>query len=365
MSYLLEKYKGRATRHKCPNCGRENCFTYYLDENGNMFDKIVGRCNHQNSCGYDYHPKQFFIDYPERKPTNQVYQYQYTNKRQTLLHQANGQNTTKTDTKKKTSTINHLPIDVKNHTFSLCSRFIEFLCSIFDRYTLESPTIKRLVQLYGIDATKDGKTIFLQIDKNFNVRTGKIIDYNATTGHRNKESGIDWLHSIMKRKNRLPENFELLQCLFGEHLLSYFPNKTIALVEAEKTAIIGAGAIPDYLWIAVGSKQLFSAKTASIGYQILQVLKGRNIIIFPDVDGFKQWSETANELNKQGFNCVVSDIVQRNANETETKIDIADLIIKQLKNNTKIIAPKTTLEIMIEKQPLLQYLIETFDLKAV
>ena len=31
---------------------------------------------------------------------------------------------------------------------------------------------------------------------------------------------INWVHSVMKYAGQLPEDWELTQCLFGEHLLS-------------------------------------------------------------------------------------------------------------------------------------------------
>lgn len=33
-NYTLQKYKGTATRHTCPNCGDRRSFTYYVDESG-------------------------------------------------------------------------------------------------------------------------------------------------------------------------------------------------------------------------------------------------------------------------------------------------------------------------------------------
>ena len=44
--------------------------------------------------------------------------------------------------------------------------------------------------------------------------------------------------ALMRRKGLLPEEWELSQCLFGEHLLSLYPDRTVALVESEKTAVI-------------------------------------------------------------------------------------------------------------------------------
>ena len=64
--YQLEKYRGRATRHVCPQCGRKHVFTRYIDtHNNNMYinDK-VGKCNRLDKCGYHYTPRMYFEDNP-------------------------------------------------------------------------------------------------------------------------------------------------------------------------------------------------------------------------------------------------------------------------------------------------------------
>ena len=64
-NYSLQKYKGTATRHTCPNCGDKRSFTCYVDESGMLLHPSVGRCNHESSCGYHYTPKEYFHDHPE------------------------------------------------------------------------------------------------------------------------------------------------------------------------------------------------------------------------------------------------------------------------------------------------------------
>ena len=44
----------------------------------------------------------------------------------------------------------------------------------------------------------------------------------------------------------------MTQCLFGEHLLQQHPNAIVVLVEAEKTAVIGAGFVPEFVWVTTG-----------------------------------------------------------------------------------------------------------------
>ena len=67
--YQLERYRGRSTRHVCPQCGRKNVFTRYIDtENNNIYiSDNVGKCNRLDKCGYHYTPHQYFTDNPWKR----------------------------------------------------------------------------------------------------------------------------------------------------------------------------------------------------------------------------------------------------------------------------------------------------------
>ena len=67
--YQLEKYRGRSTRHVCPQCGRKNVFTRYVDTyNNNIYvSDNVGKCNRLDKCGYHYTPHQYFTDNPWKR----------------------------------------------------------------------------------------------------------------------------------------------------------------------------------------------------------------------------------------------------------------------------------------------------------
>ena len=226
--YNLQKYKGTASRHTCPGCGRKRCFTLYIDENGVTLDETVGRCDHESSCGYHYTPKQYYQDHPGI--------------------------TTGKDWKQDTAT--RPPRPAKPASTKLCtlpesivlrsirhhldSDLVTFLQTILDPGTIDS-----LIEQYRIGVTRSRDTIFFQIDIKGQCRTGKIMKYNPDTGHRIKDETvpgrITWVHSMMKQSGQLPQDWELTQCLFGEHLLPQAPDKPVALVESEKTAIICAG----------------------------------------------------------------------------------------------------------------------------
>jgi hypothetical protein len=326
MKYQLEKYHGISSRHECPQCHDKHSFAYYVDDNNNIIDESVGRCNHESGCGYHYTPKQFFSDnlINEEPPhyhiiTNEVKAPDYIDKSFVL------------------------------NSFSFDNQLFRYLCGMF---SVED--IKRVGADYAIGATKSKCIIYWQVDFNHKIRTGKIIRYDEETGHRIKDgSGINWVHALMKKRDLLPDTFNLVQCLFGEWLLSKYPDKPVALVEAEKTALIGAMALPQYNWLATGGKSQMS-------FDKMKVLKGKKVTAFPDVDGFQEWKERTRTLNLQGLNISVSDILEREATpeQREKKIDIADLIIEQLK-------PKDKLSLFVEAHPAVSLLINKLDLEVV
>lgn len=65
--FHLQKYRP-GSKTVCPECGRKACFTRYIDEAGEIsFPDSVGMCDHINSCGYHYTPKEYFRDNPAVK----------------------------------------------------------------------------------------------------------------------------------------------------------------------------------------------------------------------------------------------------------------------------------------------------------
>ena len=62
--------------------------------------------------------------------------------------------------------------------------------------------VDKLFSLYRVGTSRrwGGATVFWQIDRNSNVRAGKIMGYDAVTGHRIKEpfNQVSWVHSVRK-----------------------------------------------------------------------------------------------------------------------------------------------------------------------
>ncbi len=181
---------------------------------------------------------------------------------------------------------------------------------------------------YHLGATENGSVIFWQIDGQERIRTGKIMQYNQATGKRikNAPGAIDWVHSQLKQDGTLPGDFNLAQCLFGEHLLKRHPDKVVTLVESEKSALIGAGVYPDYVWLASGGRSQLSNNK-------LRVLRGRTAIMFPDVDGYELWCKNAPVIEAMGCRVMVSDLLELKVTpaDREAQIDLADWLIRQLR----------------------------------
>lgn len=335
--YHLEKYHGVGSRHECPQCHDKHSFAYYVDDNGNIIDKTVGRCNHESGCGYHYTPKEWFEDHPSFHAgvSSSVRRCQLV---------------TLTPKEQQPDFISPSYVAASS---SFDSSLVYFLCGI-----LRPDTIKRVWGDYGVGATKNGAVIYWQIDTNFKVRTGKIMKYDPESGHRIKDgAGVNWVHSILKKRGILPDTFHLVQCLFGEHLLSWNPDKDVALVESEKTALIGASVFPQYVWLATGGKSQMNPDK-------MKVLKGKRVIAFPDVDGFNEWKDKAKELARHGIYLNVSDVLERNATpqERERKIDIADWILQQLEQSGVM---NPTLARLMEQHPAVGLLVDKLKLRVV
>ena len=235
--FILQPYKGPATRTECPNCHRPRCFSRYIDTEGKIeLPAFVGRCDHEHSCGYHYTPKQYFHDYPETKEMFKSKTFLPCHPQPPAM------------AKPKLEPY-FFPFDIVCKTMSHYdeNNFARFL---FKRFNREK--VIEIFREYCVGTAKYGRTVFWQLDGRNMVHDAKIMFYNPETGHRSKdpEHHVTWLHSLMHiDKERIH------QCFFGEHVIcQHLPSDKIAIVESEKTAIIGALEVPELVWIATGGK---------------------------------------------------------------------------------------------------------------
>ena len=302
--YILEPYKSLSDRYTCPNCQEKKKFTRYIDTQTNQqLGDHCGRCERSDSCGYHYAPSDYFKENPDRKPKDF--------EKWAIVPAPPKLQTSFIDKSVFEKTLNGYD---KNN-------FTKFLASTFG-----VEVAKNVIDKYKIGTTKNGSTIFYQVDLNGNVRSGKIISYNQIEG-ANTSTGKDckrdksimptWVHKALKL-----EDFNLAQCFFGEHLLTN-ESKTVAVVESEKSAVIASIFQPQFTWLSCGGKE-------GLGTSKIQVLKGKNVILFSDLNGFDKWTEKANEISLIAKSITVSPILEGIATDAEREkgLDIADYFLR-------------------------------------
>jgi len=370
--YILEKYEGSETRFICPSCqDKRKTFVRYIDtETGNYLPEDFGRCNRIEKCGYHKKPpletKCLFVPFDEIQeyipekcqgneaytpkayrlqvndklyylPKNQVFEllergcyvsewfltktetpvpfiqtdYKYFAEGEAVLI------TTTPKPKPEPKPVSFIPVQLFKASLKgyQGNNFVKFLVELFG-----AEITSQLISKYFIGSSKhwNGASVFWQIDIQGRVRTGKIMLYNPTTGRRVKEpfNYITWVHTALEQ----PE-FNLKQCLFGEHLLKD-KVKPVALVESEKTAIIASVYLPQFLWLAAGGKE-------NLKLEKLQVLQGRNVVLYPDLKAFELWNTKAKQLNHLA-KFTVSDLLERKASEADKQqgFDLADYLVR-------------------------------------
>ena len=353
--YSLDK---SSKKNSCPNC-KKKTFVFYEDtETGNYLPTDYGRCDREQNCNYHKGPPKDRRGYlvPFLALNN-------ISEKASKLVDVNGvismipnsqileQNKNSCFVSEwylKTSTINYLnnefkyfnrdavpflnevvttkppePIKPSYHSSELVDKLINqynnqkegdnlttFLLNNFTFYEVQNAI--QNYYLGGANYYWNNATMFLQIDDKEQIRGAKIMLYNQHTGKRVKEpyNHINWLHKAIKEPN-----FNLCQCLFGLHLINEDYQKGIAIVESEKTAVIMSVFLPEFIWLATGSKSNFKV-------ELLKPLKKRKCFAFPDKGEFNSWQTKATELNNQGFKIAVSNLLEKTS--FKNGFDLAD-----------------------------------------
>jgi hypothetical protein len=209
-----------------------------------------------------------------------------------------------------TPSFHSLEILDQMYKVSQIDNLTEFLKIHFSKDEVFKATQNYLIT--GTNHFWSNSTAFWQIDDKEKIHACKIMQYDRHTGKRIKKpyNHINWLHNAVKEPN-----FNLYQCLFGLHGVKEDYQKTIAIVESEKTAIIMSIFIPDYIWLATGSKQ-------NLKFDLLKPIKKRNIVLFPDKGEYINWLNKATTLNAIGFKIAVSELIEQT--NFENGFDLAD-----------------------------------------
>ena len=278
--YQLDK---SSKKFNCPKCGKKRFVQYIETETGNYAESQYGRCDRETSCGYSMYPNN-----------NSILNYEYIAPEPLIPSYIEKEILQKTLTK----------YEINPLTTYLYRHYDEDKVNVtIDKYQV------------GTSNQFNNSTVFWQMDYTGNIRSGKIMAYDTSTGKRRKNKDgkplLHWAHSILE----IPK-YNLKQCLFGLHLLNE-TTKQVAIVESEKTALIMSIEFPQYTWMSTGSLRGFK-------YEYLAPLKEKDIIAFPDKGGYVQWQKTAEILNEKGFEIEVSKLLENK--NYEDGWDLVDVI---------------------------------------
>ena len=220
---------------------------------------------------------------------------------------------------------------------------------------LTEAQMQRAARRYRLGRSRDGGVIFWQIDEQQRIRDGKIMYYHSDC-HRDKHHNPTWISALLKQHYGYPYDIAIDRCLFGLHLLATdytdfhreddshrnqcqsqnqcqsvksvakFVAKPVAVVEAEKTAVICSELYPQYLWLAAGGLSMLTVEK-------LLPLKGHKVILFPDTDPdgttFTRWRDIAVEASRHFLSPVyVSPLLEERATpeQKQQKIDLVDYL---------------------------------------
>lgn len=275
----------------CPQC-QHKTFVLYVDANGEPLNEGVGKCDRADNCAYHYTPRQYFADNgisDEQRPKKPAI--------------------------KKALHLTPSYIDPGLFKASLTNysdnSFVTYLTRVFG----DADSDKLKAQYFiGTSQHWSGASVFWQIDKGGKIHGGKIMLYDPLTGKRIKKpySLVTWVHSALGIAK-----YNLVQCLFGEHLLSKDKNSPVVIVESEKTAIVCSRLAPDAVWLACGGCNNLSKK-------ICQPLAGRDVLLMPDNGKFNEWAGRGRDLLGLCKSVRISDIMELKA--VATGDDICDLL---------------------------------------
>lgn len=284
----------------CPQCGRKKCFVRYVDTHNDCayLNDAVGRCDHEQSCGYHYKPAEFFHDNP-------------------WLHDDHAAKTMPTMRRQPPQPrivpiLQPLDPFFVHASHSAHSTFWQWYSSACAKQLhFDTGTLQRVFDDYQVGATRTNDVVFWQIDEENRIHTGHIMRYRAD-GHR--QGYQNWVHALLIKEGRLPQDFYLFQCLFGQHLLPRYPDKQVCIVESEKTALIMAAHRPEHLWLA-------TAGCGGLSSEKMECLKGRTVRLFPDSGCLQKWRDKMSQTS--GINYSLSEELESYPPNT----DLADILL--------------------------------------
>lgn len=192
-------------------------------------------------------------------------------------------------------------------------------------FAFDPKTINQIIGIYFLgNSTKDkykGWVLFPYIDINGKIRDIKAMDYNPNTGKRIKEPFVKCCFLGKEILNNTEAN--TVRCYYGEHLLRG-NKKIVRIFESEASATYAAPFYNDSVCIATGGNH--GCKWTD--RDNCNVLQGRIVILYPDIDAHYNWEQKAEILRGYGITVEVSQLIKNSALKyaEQNGIDYSELV---------------------------------------
>lgn len=339
------RFANKSKKTVCPNCGKKE-FTRYFDYKKEEFlPEEYGICSRLNKCGYHLNPyKDGFVA--------RLYEQESNGRKETasdFLKRIRTQHKKAIDKPQEQpkKTLTSVPLQLFTESLQGLdkSNFTLFLDKVFGAkkateivakyYIGAKPGFRFKNRDFPGYASPEGACIFWRISYEGRPHSGKVMLYDAETGKRIKEpfNHVNWVHVLHKLDTENP-----MKHFFGEHFLKLFPGKPVMIHESEKTACIASGYLPEYIHLACGGLAMLTPDRC-------EILKGRQVVLCPDLDGFEKWKLKAEELGFGLFTIHHKKAVQ--AGIKGAKFDLADFLLnipypkeEQLSVSPAIVVPE-------------------------
>lgn len=299
----------RIPKAKCPECGRKRLSAYFDRRTGDLMPTPeFGRCERINSCTYDNDPNKIlgpgerlaYTPRPLPPPKEPMDDYR-------IPDQA-------------------FQSTFKDHSKNNLFRYLEH--ALPKGLVTKALADYRVGTYLGKRTEMHGAAFFWLIGADGGIRTGHAIYYKEN-GKRIKESddaarSCDnlWAHHAVTGKSS--SALEINEPFFGEHLLPLHPEKVVAIVESEKTALIASMFYPGMIWLATGGKDKLTRRK-------MRAVRGRHVVLYPDLDeGYTRWRHLSEDLSAYFLvdgSLTVSDVLFTIQGPGDDGADIADFLL--------------------------------------
>ncbi|MCO5258691.1 MAG: DUF6371 domain-containing protein [Crocinitomicaceae bacterium] len=279
----FEFEKSPAKKGMCPSCQQKDTYRYYED-----LPRQYGKCERVNNCGY-------FND-PHQEPL------------EVQLELQGYSSTGSENKKKKVQELETIYLKAEQVKPIINNQNSTFHIALLAYSLLSSDHLTK----WNVGTDTNGNTCFVISDKKhiYNIKT---IKYD-TTGKRDKSKYPFYM--------KAPKGKKYSRCLYGLHLLE--EDKTICLVESEKTAVLASFFYPQFNWLATGGSNGLTGETIS-------ALFNKKIYYLCDADKAGRENSTIKKLQDYKQNFFVVDLFP----ERNDGNDLADYLLNDyLVNHT-------------------------------